>query len=264
MAVQRYFIYLAYDGTDYHGWQVQPNGTSIQQCLTDALSICLQDDVPIFGAGRTDTGVHAKLMVAHFDTEKEIDCLSLTKKLNGILPADISIYRILPVTQEAHARFSALSRTYKYYISFEKNPFKNKYSWQLHFPLDMALMNKAASLLLSCTDFTSFCKLHSDNKTNICHVKEAAWTKCGDNEWVFTITADRFLRNMVRAIVGTLIDVGRGKMNIDDFQNIITLRNRCKAGSSAPSSGLFLYDIAYPDNIIISDNGKVKEEEDER
>jgi tRNA pseudouridine38-40 synthase len=247
--VQRYFIYLSYDGSNYHGWQIQPNGTSVQQCLNEAIRTLLREDISVTGAGRTDTGVHAKVMIAHFDTEKVFDCYKLADKMNRLLPQDIAVYKIVKVRNDVHARFSAISRTYKYYISTQKNPFRRNYQWFMHFEPDIELMNRAAEMLLQCTDFTSFCKLHSDNKTNICHVSIARWEQQEDGTLIFTIKADRFLRNMVRAVVGTLIDVGRGKISIEDFRRIIFEKDRCKAGSSAPAEGLFLYDISYPDDI---------------
>lgn len=247
--MQRYFIYLAYDGTAYHGWQKQPNGISIQQCISDAFSVIFHHKVLIIGAGRTDTGVHARLMVAHFDLEEAIDTVVLTHRLNRLLPSDIVIEKIKLVNNEAHARFSVLSRTYRYHLTTRKDAFGRNYKGAIYFPLDFVAMNTAAALLPQYNDFTSFSKLHSNSKTNICHITQARWEQLGDYEWVFTITADRFLRNMVRAIVGTLIDVGRGKVNITDFRNIIEQKDRCKAGTSAPACGLFLYDIVYPDNI---------------
>jgi tRNA pseudouridine38-40 synthase len=247
---KRYFIYLSFDGSAYHGWQVQPNGTSVQQQLNEALQMCLRpEDVSTLGAGRTDTGVHARRMVAHFDADNDIDTDRLCEKLNSLLPVDIAVDHIAQVRPDAHARFSALTRTYHYHISPKKNPFTRRYCWQTHFHLDIEKMNEAAAVLLQCTDFTSFCKLHSDNKTNICHVSEARWTSTDDGTLVFSITADRFLRNMVRAIVGTLVDVGRGKLSVADFCRIILEQDRCKAGSSAPAEGLFLWDITYPDDI---------------
>jgi tRNA pseudouridine38-40 synthase len=248
--VQRYFIYLSYNGTRYHGWQVQPNGMSIQQCLTDAINIFIRPAVTIIGAGRTDTGVHARLMVAHFDTDFSLDCQSITHKLNTLLPSDIAINKIVPVKPEAHARFSALSRTYKYYITTKKNPFIQQYRCLIPYALDFDAMNRVSKLLLKTTDFTSFSKLHSDAKTNICIVDKAEWSQLNDDEWVFTIRANRFLRNMVRAIVGTLLDLGRGKIDEAEFNNIITGKDRCLAGSSAPACGLFLEDISYPEYIF--------------
>lgn len=247
--MQRFFIYIAYDGTIYHGWQKQPNATSVQQCLTNALNIVLRSDIPLVGAGRTDTGVHARVMVVHFDFEGPIDCIATTERLNRLLPPDISVYKIIEVRNDVHARFNPLSRTYKYYITTAKTPFNRNYHWHIYFTPDFEAMNLAAGLLLKHTDFTSFSRLHNNAKTNFCHISQAEWTKTDKNEWVFTIKADRFLRNMVRAIVGTLLDVGRGKLGVDDFRNIILQKDRCKAGSSAPAKGLFLYDIEYPDNI---------------
>ncbi len=248
---KRYFVYLAYDGTAYHGWQIQPNGVSVQEVLMRSLSTCLRQEIAVVGAGRTDTGVHAKLMVAHFDYEGTLDTLRLTDKLNRLLPRDISVYKIVEVKPDAHARFSATSRTYKYYITTVKNPFRRNYTFRLITPPDIDKMNEAAQLLFRYTDFTSFSKLHTDVKTNNCRIMRAEWTPCGDNEWVFTIQADRFLRNMVRAIVGTLIDVGRGKLTLDGFCRVIEQKDRCQAGTSMPGNALFLVDITYPDDLFV-------------
>lgn len=248
--MQRYFIYLSYDGTAYHGWQIQPNGTSVQATLMEALSTVLRTEIEVIGAGRTDAGVHASLMVAHFDSPHPIDTQQLADKLNRLLPPDIAIHRIRPVTPDAHARFDATSRTYHYYVSRSKSPFERTYRWRIHNGLDYEKMNLAAERLLTYSDFTSFSKLHTDVKTNICHITYARWTVHSENVWVFTITADRFLRNMVRAIVGTLIDVGRGKLSVDDFCRIIELKNRCSAGTSAPAQALFLADITYPEEVF--------------
>ena len=248
----RYFIYLAYDGTDYHGWQIQPNGASVQETLNKALVTFLRDDaIEVVGAGRTDAGVHARLMVAHFDIERYLDCDMVTDKLNRILPSDISVYFVRRVTQDAHARFDAISRTYKYYITTVKDPFSGRYKWRVFQKLDFAKMNEAAATLFDYTDFTSFSKLHTDVKTNNCRIMQAEWVKCGDDDWEFTIKADRFLRNMVRAIVGTLVEVGRGKLTVEDFRKIIERKDRCSAGSSAPGNALFLYDVEYPEDIFI-------------
>lgn len=250
--MQRYFIYLAYEGTNYHGWQVQPNGISVQECLEKALSTLLRINTEVVGAGRTDAGVHAKLMVAHFDSEKEIaDLFLLADKLNRILPQDISVYKVCKVTSEAHARFDATSRTYKYYITTVKSPFNRHLKCRIHTPLDYELMNMAAQSLFDYTDFTSFSKLHTDVKTNNCKIMHAEWVKEDETTWVFTIKADRFLRNMVRAIVGTLVEVGRGKLTVDDFKRIIEQKDRCKAGASVPGHALFLVDIEYPAEIFI-------------
>ena len=211
--MQRYFIYLAYDGTNYHGWQIQPNGDSVQQQLMNALKTLLRREVvEVTGAGRTDTGVHAKLMVAHFDHDEPIDCSQLADKLNRLLPSDISVFKVVPVDVELHARFSAKSRCYEYYVTTAKSPFLRQYRYRLHKAPDFDLMNQAAALLLQVDDFTSFSKLHTDVMTNICHVTRAEWSGVDEVTWVFTIQADRFLRNMVRAIVGTLLEVGYGKL----------------------------------------------------
>jgi len=246
---KRYFIFLSYKGTAYHGWQNQPNGISVQEVLEKTFSTVLRTDIKITGAGRTDTGVHAKLMVAHFDTEFNInDMQELSSKLNRFLPPDISIKDIFEVNAEAHARFSALSRTYEYHCVMEKNVFKREYAMRLYNVPDFELMNKAASMLKEFSDFTSFSKLHTDVKTNICKIIRAEWT-WNETEAVFTIEADRFLRNMVRAITGTLLDVGNGKMSLDEFRKVIESKNRCNAGASLPAQGLFITNISYPEEI---------------
>lgn len=247
----RYFIFLAYDGTEYHGWQYQPNAMSVQQRLQEALSVLLDGDVSCVGAGRTDTGVHARMMVAHFDTDEAVDTDRLVFKLNGLLPSDISVYRVVPVLADAHARFSALSRRYRYYISLRKDPFNVRYVARMYYTLDFDVMNRAAALLLRYDDFGSFCKAHSDNKTNICHVTQAIWMRQDEDVYCFEITADRFLRNMVRAIVGTLLDVGRGKITLGQFEEVIQSSDRCVAGDSVPAQGLFLEEISYPQDIFI-------------
>ncbi|SHF80766.1 tRNA pseudouridine38-40 synthase [Bacteroides luti] len=250
--MQRYFIYLAYEGTNYHGWQVQPNGVSVQECLQKALSTLLRVETEVVGAGRTDAGVHAKLMVAHFDSEKEdLNLALLTDKLNRLLPPDISVYRVCKVHPEAHARFDALSRTYKYYITSVKSPFNRHLKWRMHGSLNYELMNEAAKILFEYTDFTSFSKLHTDVKTNNCKIMQAEWIQEDETTWVFTVKADRFLRNMVRAVVGTLVEVGRGKMSIEEFRKVIELKDRCKAGASVPGHALFLVDIEYPAETFI-------------
>lgn len=253
----RYFIYLQYDGTQYHGWQTQPNAPSVQQTIEEALALILRNEIPIVGAGRTDTGVHARLMVAHFDLAAPLSSPSETaERLNRVLPHDIAIDRIVPVKPDAHARFDALSRSYEYTIVTKKSPFERKYATKVHGTLDFEAMNQAARQLLLYTDFTSFSKLHTDVKTNNCKVTQAEWIKRGDT-WVFCITADRFLRNMVRAIVGTLLDVGRGKMNIDQFREVIEIKDRCRAGSSAPAEGLALIAIGYPDYLFDVEENRV-------
>ncbi|WP_080905348.1 tRNA pseudouridine(38-40) synthase TruA [Parabacteroides sp. Marseille-P3160] len=248
--MNRYFIYLGYNGANYCGWQIQPNGITVQQCVEEALATLLRRPVPIVGAGRTDAGVHARLMVAHFDSEAEIGDLSfLMKKLNRLLPKDIAVYRIRQVLPDAHARFDATSRTYSYYLTDRKDPFNYPFVWNLHGALDMEAMNCACRVLPEYTDFTSFSKLHTDVKTNNCRIDRAEWTREGEL-WTFTIRADRFLRNMVRAIVGTLVDVGRGKMTVEDFRKVIECKDRGKAGSSAPGHALFLTGITYPEHLF--------------
>ena len=248
--MQRYFIYLAYDGTNYHGWQIQPNGESVQECLMKALSTFLRREVEVVGAGRTDAGVHASLMVAHFDNEEELEPSAVTEKLNRLLPPDISVYKVCKVRSDAHARFDATDRMYKYYVTTAKYPFNRQYRCRIYGSLDFDRMNEAAHTLFDYSDFTSFSKLHTDVKTNLCKIMQARWTQEDDTTWVFTIQADRFLRNMVRAIVGTLIEVGRGKLSVDGFREIIEQKDRCKAGTSVPGHALFLVNIDYPPEIF--------------
>ena len=242
----RYFIRLGYKGAAYHGWQVQPHDTSVQQVIEEALATLLRVPTPVTGAGRTDAGVNARLMVAHFDAEPPIaDLDRLVHSLNALLPPDIAIYGISPVQDDAHARFDAINRTYKYFAVTHKDPFRYPLSWKCPSDLDFDLMNQAAARLLDYTDFTSFSKLHTDVKTNNCRVTLARWAR-EDGQWVFTITADRFLRNMVRAIVGTLVEVGRHKMTVEEFCQVIERKDRCAAGTSMPGHALFLWDINYP------------------
>ncbi len=247
----RYFLELAYNGATYHGWQSQPNALGVQSVIESALTTVLRVPTPIVGAGRTDTGVNARVMYAHFDAEKPIaDAERFLLSLNRICGPSIALRRLIPVHDTAHARFDATERTYKYFVIYQKSPFLGNHAWFCHHPLDVEAMNSAASLLLKTEDFTSFAKLHSDAKTNICDVGYARWEEY-ENPYnipglVFTISADRFLRNMVRAIVGTLVDVGRGKTSIADLENIIARRDRCAAGTSMPAEPLFLWDIKYP------------------
>ena len=243
--MQRYFITFCYDGTNYHGWQIQPNGNSIQEELQRALSTILRQDIAVVGAGRTDTGVHARMMVAHFNIDKEIDCVQTAYKLNRLLPRDIAVRNVKPVAEDMHARFSATSRTYHYYVHTSKNPFLRKYSCELHYQLDFDEMNKAAEILMEYNDFGAFCKSHTDVKTTLCDVTTAKWIKVSDENWYFEITANRFLRNMVRAVVGTLVEVGRHRASIDDFRKIIEGKKRTEAGESMPANALFLEDIKY-------------------
>lgn len=241
----RFFITLSFDGTNYHGWQIQPNSDSVQQRLQKALSTLLRQPIEVVGAGRTDTGVHARMMVAHFDWEELIDGKQLAYKLNKFLPQDIAVQEVRLVDEEKHARFSATSRTYHYFIHMRKDPFQQAYSWQVPFKLDFEKMNEAAKVLLEYKDFTSFSKVNTDTKTNLCDVKEAFWEEIAPDRWRFTITANRFLRNMVRAIVGTLVEVGRGRLRLEDVRRIIEAKDRCSAGESVPAKGLFLVDIKY-------------------
>lgn len=261
--MKRYFIHLSYDGTNYHGWQIQPNGKTVEGEIERCLSTVLRTEIDIIGAGRTDTGVHARHMTAHFDDPTDAvtsygGTSQLEYRLRRILPSDIGIYCIKEVDNELHARFSAKWRTYHYYVSKRKEPFSRFYSWQTSFNLDFALMNEAAKILLTYNDFACFCKSHTDVKTTLCNIIEAEWipVPCKDNiaipidnkeptEWYFRIKANRFLRNMVRAIVGTLVEVGRHKMSIDDFRKVIEGKKRTQAGESMPGNALFLEQIDY-------------------
>ncbi len=246
----RYFIELSYAGTNYHGWQSQPNAVTIQEQLEKALSLLLRSSVKITGAGRTDAGVHARQMFAHFDTEILFDPDNLIYKLNSFLSNDIAIYKIFKVHSGAHARFDAVSRSYSYYMHRKKNPFFNDFSWYFKKKLNLEQMNEAAQKLLLYDDFKSFSKTHTDVKTYICHIERAFWEQKNE-QLIFHITADRFLRNMVRAVVGTLFEVGLEKLTVDDFEQIIKARDRNKAGFSVPAHGLFLEKIVYPSKIFI-------------
>lgn len=250
---------LAYRGTPFHGWQSQPNAVSVQSVIEEALSTVLRRPVPVTGAGRTDSGVNARRMVAHFDFDGELPNTGrLLVALNRLCGRDIAIYSLRRVHRDAHARFDATSRTYKYFVAFEKSPFFHKLSWHCPNPLDLDSMNRAAYRLLNVRDFTSFAKLHSDAKTNICHVTRAEWQPITDPDdhhligAVFIITADRFLRNMVRAVVGTLVEVGRGKMTIEDFVKVVDAHDRCAAGQSMPAEALYLWDVTYPEATFLN------------
>lgn len=240
----RYFITFSYDGTAYHGWQIQPHSISVQEELQKALSTLLRQSIEVVGAGRTDTGVHARKMVAHFDFG-QLDCDQLVYKLNKMLPKDIAVHKVEQVADDMHARFSAKSRTYHYFLHLSKDPFLRAYSWQMYGNLDFDLMNKAAMVLMEYRDFTSFSKVNTDTKTNDCTITEAHWDRVGYNQWRFTITANRFLRNMVRAIVGTLVEVGRGRMTIEQLRHVIEAKDRCRAGDSVPGNALFLVEVLY-------------------
>lgn len=245
----RYFIALQYDGSNYHGWQVQENAHSVQAEINKALSTFLQQDIMITGAGRTDTGVHAKQMYAHFDLEKEIDSQQLHFKLNALLPFDIACDAVFQVPEDTHARFSAISRTYEYWITQQKDPFLQNKAWYFTADLDLDLMNQGAAELLKHTDFSCFSKSHTDTFTNDCDLMFAEWKQSG-NILVLTIQANRFLRNMVRAIVGTLIDLGQKKISINDLKQIIESKDRSNAGISVPAHGLYLVAIDYPKEVI--------------
>lgn len=241
----RYFMELSYDGAPFCGWQIQPDAPSVQQELEDKLSIILRTKTPVVGCGRTDTGVHASQYFAHFEGEFTMPEEVLAFKLNCMLPAEVAIHRVFEVAQDTHARFSAEARTYHYFISPSKNAFAHTHSWYMHQPLDVAKMNEACHYLLGEQDFTSFSKLHTQVNHNFCTITFAQWEEV-NGQLKFTITANRFLRNMVRAIVGTLIEVGRGKIEPSDLQQIITQKSRQKAGASVPGHGLFLAKIEYP------------------
>jgi tRNA pseudouridine38-40 synthase len=247
---QRYFIRFSYDGTHYHGWQFQPNAISVQEVMTKVLVKLFGPETSLTAAGRTDTGVHAKTMFAHFDAPEPVaDVQALAKKLDMMMPPDVSVQQVLPVKPRAHARFDANSRTYEYWIGFHKDPFNRDFYTRMHRIPDFERMNQVAQILFEYRDYTCFSKTNTDVKHNNCCIKKAFWEQRGEC-WVFTIQADRFLRNMVRAIVGTLIEVGWGKMDEAGFRRVIESKNRCEAGSSVNAQGLFLTDVTYPDAIF--------------
>ncbi len=250
----RYFIRFAYDGTAFHGSQRQPNGVTVQETMEQALAMIFREPIPLTFAGRTDAGVHAREMYAHFDISEEAmrrEAERLVFRLNGILPDSIAIFDIYPVTDDAHARFSAVRRTYEYHIVDHKDPFLCQQATRVRPGLDFDAMNEAAQLLIGKQDFASFCRTNTDVKTTICDLTHAEWKQLGNGHAVFTIAADRFLRNMVRAVVGTLFEVGRGKMTKEQFAEVITQHNRCAAGDSAPAEGLFLVQIDYPQELFL-------------
>lgn len=240
----RFFIKFSYNGTNYHGWQKQPNAISVQETLEKAMAVIFNQKVDIMGAGRTDTGVHAKEMFAHFDLEITIEPKNMVHKLNSFLPKDIAVFDIFEVNSQAHARFDAKKRTYEYHINRYKDVFLTNQSWYYHHQLDVDLMNQAAGVLLNHTDFQCFSKVNTDVNTFNCKISEAFWNE-ENNQLIFTISADRFLRNMVRAIVGTLVYVGLHKITVADFEKIIASKNRSEAGFSVPACGLFLTKIEY-------------------
>ncbi|MFZ6052159.1 tRNA pseudouridine(38-40) synthase TruA [Halocola ammonii] len=246
--MQRYFVKLAYDGTNYSGWQRQENAVSVQQTLEKCLSVILREEIKMMGCGRTDTGVHASKFYAHFDVAEKLNELGkIVFKLNRFLPPDIAIHEIIEVGENDHTRFDAVEREYQYFVHFQKNPFFTKTSYLSFRDLDLEKMNEAAELLIKESDFSAFCKAGSQNKSTICDVKVAVWKWIEEEQGiVFTIRANRFLRNMVRAVVGTLFEVGMGNLTVEDFQKIIESKDRRRAGSSAPARGLFLTDVVYP------------------
>ena len=242
--MSRYFIHLAYNGANYCGWQTQPGLPTVQLTFEEALSTLLREKIAVVGCGRTDTGVHASDFYAHFDSESEIDGEQLTFKLNSFLPADLAVFEIFKVKENAHARFDATARTYQYHASDRRLPFRQGLYSRIYFSPDIKAMNEAAKVLMEYDDFTSFAKLHTQVKTNICHLSLAHWDTVGE-ELVFTIRSNRFLRNMVRSVTGTLLDVGRGKLSIDALRRIIEQKDRCAAGVSMPPQGLFLTKVDY-------------------
>ena len=240
----RYFLELAYNGTNYHGWQYQPNASSVQETLNKALSTILKTTIDIVGAGRTDTGVHAKQMFAHFDCDTKIDVPQLVHKLNSFLPKDIAVFNIHKVLDDAHARFDAKKRTYEYHIHHQKDVFENENSWQYQNELNIEKMNHACKVLFEYTNFECFSKVNTDVNTFNCEIYEAHWQQ-NDNQLIFTISADRFLRNMVRAIVGTMINIGLEKVTLPEFKKVIESKDRSQAGFSVPAHGLYLTKIEY-------------------
>ena len=241
----RIFLWLSFDGTAYHGWQIQPNGMSVQEKVQQCLSTLLSQPIAVTGAGRTDAGVHARTMVCHFDIDKELDTDQLCYRLNRILPRDISCGRAERVSENMHARFSAKRRTYRYFIHTQRDPFLRHYSVETHWKLDFEMMNEAALWLTTQDDFKAFCKAGADNKTTLCQVTTAQWVSTSPTTWYFEIAANRFLRNMVRAVVGTLFEVGRHRMTLEQFREVVATGTRSDAGESMPAHGLFLWDIEY-------------------
>lgn len=256
---QRYFIELAYNGTNYHGWQIQPNAVAVQELLNKALSTLLRQPIETTGCGRTDTGVHATEFYAHFDVAPQSPkggaIADIVKILtppsggggaNALLPRDIAVRQVIPVAVDAHARFDATLRSYEYHIHFEKDPFKDGFSWLLRDVPDLNLMNQAAAILMEYVDFSCFSKSNTQVKTNNCKISRAEWVKLLNGSLVFHISADRFLRNMVRAIVGTLLMVGKKEMEPERIRDIIESKDRSNAGTSVPACGLYLTEVRYP------------------
>jgi tRNA pseudouridine38-40 synthase len=257
--LHRYFIRLSYRGNNYHGWQIQQNAITVQSKLNAAISMLLKEEIDVAGSGRTDTGVHARYYVGHFDSVQEhLEAGKLIYNLNCILPKDIAIQAIVPVRNDAHSRFDAISRTYQYQIIQKKDPFLDEFACYFPFSLDLQKMNEASKVLFEYTDFTSFSKLHTTVKTNNCKIYHAEWIQKNDRI-IFTIKADRFLRNMVRAIVGTLLEIGENRLSIEGIKKIIENKNRCKAGISVPAKGLALVGIEYPENHDFNLNQKINQ-----
>lgn len=244
----RYFLRFAYQGKHFHGWQIQPNAITVQEEMQKALTTLLREEVSLMGAGRTDTGVHAREMFAHFDIEKSFDAIDIKYRANRLLPKEIVIYQLFEVQDDDHARFSALSRTYEYWVVLDKNPFLQDSTYKLLQKPDFSKMNEACKVLFDYIDFSCFSKSNTQTRTNNCKITEANWRQEGD-VWIFTISADRFLRNMVRAIMGTLLEVGYGNMTIEGFKNVILSKSRSKAGESVPAHGLYLTRVTYPENV---------------
>ncbi|MDO4190999.1 MAG: tRNA pseudouridine(38-40) synthase TruA [Bacteroidales bacterium] len=245
--MQRYYISTCYDGANYCGWQIQPNGKSVQEVVSKCLSLLLGEELLVTGAGRTDAGVHARFMPAHFDVQVPIaDTVALVGRMNRFLPKDIAVRGLCAVHADAHARFDATARSYEYHVVTEKSPFDEGHAYRLPYAVDFEAMNQAAKRLFDYTDFTSFSKLHTDVKTNDCTIYRAEWEQIDATHWVFHISANRFLRNMVRAVVGTLLRVGRGEIDIAGFCRIIEAKDRCQAGQSVPACALYLTDVVYP------------------
>jgi len=248
--VKRYFIELSYDGSEFHGWQIQPNAKTIQETLNSALSTLLRTDIYTVGCGRTDTGVHASQYFAHFEVEETtFQPEELTYRSNRVLPPSIAVQRIFEVAPDAHTRFSATSRSYTYLITQQKDPFAVLRKWEMREALDLNRMNEGAAILKTYEDFSCFSKSNTQTETNLCNVTHAEWSQEG-SEIRFDITANRFLRNMVRAIVGTLVDLGKGTITLDDLKTIIESKERSEAGLSVPAHGLYLTRITYPEGMI--------------
>ncbi len=246
----RYFIEIAYNGTNYRGWQIQPNAITVQKVLNDCMSKVLRKPISTIGSGRTDAGVHAQQQFVHFDFEEELDPVTTKYRFNRILPEDISVYNIYPMPEGAHTRFDAVARTYEYHVTLEKNPFLNEFSMLAYSRPDVLRMNQAAALLLHHEDFSSFCKANSGSAHALCSMMQAGWAEHPKSKLVFTIKANRFLRGMVRLVVGTLLDVGFGKLTVEEFGEIVNSRDCARASSAAPAEGLFLTKVEYPEGLL--------------